>query len=174
MCSYAKIVRAILITTLIFNFSEVFADDSVLLSDMTFQLNCDTEQLDNFSPRAEKFLRHSGFKAIDLSKLQMRYGKAIIPMRIIGIDNAGRIVDFMAFEYSKKKIFITLLSRPPTQHDHELENSIISFSSAFQECKLSDISRSDNGSEAIKFYNSQVNRTNNLFREIGDHAQERR
>ncbi len=141
------------------------AERHTLHPDLAFNFVCKDKDRSTLEDEIERFLRREGFKVLNQGPIQREHGVFLLDTHIIGLDDAHRMVDVTAFPRTEGRYSVGLDSPPPTQRAPQLEESLVNFVSKKLACEVSQITRGENSADASEFYNSQVKRVENLFRE---------
>ncbi len=138
---------------------------SVLLAHVSGQFVCEQQSKLDIEPLVENFLSAQGFQVLNLAKVQRWKSIKLQGVRILGIDSQNRLVEFMSLDYSVGRYVMRLNSAPPTRRSVELEARLEAFPESVPGCKIAQLLRSSNKSDALPLFESEVSRTKELFRQ---------
>jgi hypothetical protein len=147
----------------------------VLLPDLAFRFDCAERDRSVLENDIEKFLRNEGFRVLNRGRIQRKHNVFLSEIDIVGLDDKRRIVDVNKFITEKTSTYsVSLLSPPPTQRSPQFEEALLVFVKEKLMCNVRQVSRNQNGPEAIDFFNNEVKRIEGLFRQAEDLKGQRR
>jgi hypothetical protein len=110
-------------------------------------------------------MKSHGFSVLNQGRIQRDHGYYLLNTQIIGLDSDREIIEFVSFPGRDGLYSVGLRSRPPTHRSPELEEAALTFASNSLGCEVRNVTRGENGPDAIAFYNREVQRVRSLFRE---------
>ena len=134
-------------------------------ADLAFWFTCDSPASGALEAKLEEFLKQQGFKALNEAAIQRAHGINIFTLKITALDSKSRVITIVGFPNAPAKQAVALYSEPPTHHDAQLEESLLSFTSTGIGCRTSQESRGDNPAGAREFHDENVARIKGLFTE---------
>jgi hypothetical protein len=144
----------------------------VLSSDLAATAVCKDRDPITLEDPFEQFLRGHGFKVLNVARVQRDHGlRPLLEVQMVGLDDKRRMVNFRMLPYPKDQIqrqgrySVGYRTPPPTRHASEFEDALLNFFSNELRCEVRNVARSENGAEAAEFYDQEVARVENLFRE---------
>ena len=141
-----------------------------LMPDLAFHFTCKDIAADSLAGDLDSFLGASGFRSIDLAKIQAAHGLGIVHFQMEALDSANHWVTISSSPRHPDVYGFALYSRPPTDHVPALEQSFIHFISVSMQCDLKNVDRHENGVEALGNFQRQVSRVQGLFQEADEMA----
>lgn len=141
-----------------------------LLPDLVFHFTCKDVAADSLAGNLGKFLQTSGFRSIDLAKIQAERGLGIPHFQMEALDSANHWVTISSSPRHPDAYAFALYSTPPTHHAPALEQSFIDFLSVSMHCDATNVDRHENGVEALDVFQLQVARVAGLFQEADELA----
>ncbi len=150
---------------------------NVLLPDLAFNFVCEGKPRFVLEREVENWLSNNGFRTLNVRKMEERRGismeRVLIDILIDGLDGKHRIVEFLTTlpppnsdaRHRPHVNSVSLVSSPPTQHSASMEAALLAFVKDKLKCDVRQVSRNQNGPEAIEFYKSEINRIEGLFRQ---------
>jgi hypothetical protein len=137
----------------------------VEVADFGFFSNCDYRASPALEEQLIGFLRQQGFDSLNLGAIQRKHGVSLYDLNITALDSHNRIIEIFALPHTSSKLSFALFSEPPTRHDTQLEQSLLSFASTGIGCRASQVGHGDNGPSAKDFHAQDVRRVQGLFKE---------
>jgi hypothetical protein len=150
------------------------ADSTVIRADLAFHFVCKDKGRSLLEDDIENFLRREGFKVLNQGRVQREHGVYLTDLKIIGLDDKRRMINITAVPLADGRYSVGLNTPPPTMHASQLEDALLAFASKTLGCEVRQVSRGDNAADATEFYNDQMKRTENLFRQEEQLRGERR
>lgn len=141
-----------------------------LLPDLVFHFTCKDVAADSLAGDLGRFLRTSGFRSLDLAKIQAEHGLGIPHFQMEALDSANHWVTISSSPRHPDAYAFALYSNPPTHHAPALEQSFIDFMSVSMHCDVKNVDRHENGVEALDIFQRQVSRVGGLFQETDELA----
>jgi hypothetical protein len=141
----------------------------VLSANLAVNFKCENEPRSVLETDVEAFLKDEGFAVLNLGRIQRDQGLNLQYTKIIGRDDSRRIIELAGFfvpVLGKVLYTISLMSPPPTHRSSELEKAILALVTEKLGCAATQVARGENGADAAAFYNREVARIDNLFREV--------
>ncbi|HEX4409083.1 MAG TPA: hypothetical protein VH206_09945 [Xanthobacteraceae bacterium] len=136
-------------------------------ADLAFNLACVNKPRSVTEPAVEDFMKSRGFDVLNQGRIQQDHGFHLLDTQIVGLDSNREIIEFDSFPGRDGLYTVALRSPPPTHRIPQLEQDILTFVSNSLGCEVRQITRSENGENAISFYNREVERIQRLFHEAG-------
>jgi hypothetical protein len=136
-----------------------------LLPDLAFHFTCTSISAVSLAGDLGSFLRTSGFRSLDLAKIQAEHGLEIVHFQMEAIDSANHWITISSSPRHPDAYGLALYSTPPTHHATALEQSLIDFISVSTHCDVKNVDRHENGVEALGIFQRQVSRVEALFQE---------
>src|SRR2546427_5838041 len=84
----------------------------VLYADLAFNMKCPGLEFGDVERTIEAFLPKHGFATLNQGRIQREHGIRLVEMKILGIDDKRRMVNFVAF--NQDWYSVTLNTEPPT------------------------------------------------------------
>jgi hypothetical protein len=137
-------------------------------SDLAFQFICKDKARSALEKDFEDFLQREGFKVLNQGKIQREHGVFVFDTQIIGLDDKKRTIDVIALPGSEGRYAVRLRTPPPTQRVVILEGALLKFVSDKLACEVRQIARGENGADAKAYYDQEISRIENLFREAAE------
>jgi hypothetical protein len=144
--------------------------DVGLLPDLAFHFTCKDVAGDSLAGELGTFLHTSGFRSIDLAKIQAEHGLRMPHFHMEAIDPANHWVTISSSPRHPDAYGFALFSTPPTQHSLKLESSFVEFITMTLHCDAKDEARHENGLEALPLFQRQVARVEGLLQEADEMA----
>ena len=138
--------------------------------DLVFHFTCKDVAADSLAGDLGRFLRRSGFRSLDLAKIQAAHGLGIVHFHMEALDSVNHWVMISSSPRHPEAYVFTLFSTPPTHHAPALEQSFIDFISVSMHCDVKNVDRHENGVEALDIFQLQVSRVEGLFQEAHEMA----
>ena len=137
----------------------------VLNPDLAFHANCKNKPRPEVESSIEEFLKSQNFSVLNVGRIQKEHGVFFLNTEIIGLDKDRRIIKVVGIPRMDTKYPVIVETPPPTHRSSELEQAMLTFASTTLGCEVSQVSRGENGVDAIQYYNSEVSRIEGLFRQ---------
>jgi hypothetical protein len=141
-----------------------------LMPNLAFRFTCKDIAAESLAGDLGGFLGASGFRSIDLAKIQAAHGLGIVHFQMEAIDPAKHWVTISSPPRHPDAYGFALFSSPPTHHAAALEQSFIDFVTVTLHCDLKNLGRHENGVEALDIFQRQVLRVQGLFQEADEMA----
>lgn len=139
-----------------------------LSPDLAFNLKCPRSDEPSLEQMIEDFLNSNEFRVVNQAKIEREYGRRSFTMRIVGVDSNKRIIEFIGFPATPERFTVSLFSRPPTVHAHELEALLQHFSSEKLGCQIAQLRHGSNDADSLDLFEGNLRRIENLFREADE------
>jgi hypothetical protein len=149
------------------------AESNVLHADIAFHFSCKGQAAIEIGNQIEAFLQREGFEVLNRARLEQEHGVYLNGLEVIGLDKPNRMIDFRA-SHVGDAYSVALNTRPPTKHSSQFEESLLKFVSQKLGCAVRQVTRGENGADAIGFYDRLVELRDALFREAERLRGERR
>jgi hypothetical protein len=143
----------------------VQADWAALSADLAAQFVCGGDERGDLEQKVETFLRGQSFKVLNRAALQRERGMAIFELDIVALDSDHRIIELASLPTTRGRYAVALTSPPPTRHSTDLEDGLQKWIVEQLGCEIRQVERSENGSDARSFFESEIRRVENLFLE---------
>ena len=141
------------------------AQSQTISADLTFRVACKEEGQGLSDEHWSAFLAQRGFTVLDKVRLAHERGqKALLPRDLVALDAQDRIVELKQLPVGSPYQYVALRSRPPTQHDADLEAALISFASEAPGCRAVEIARHDNNAGLRSFHDRLATMAKGWFR----------
>jgi hypothetical protein len=141
----------------------------VLSSDLAVNFVCPNKSRDELEVGMDDFLKVQGFRVLNLGRIQRDHEVNLQITKVIGLDSDRKIIEFSGFLLGVPRIKVVyaviLRSPPPTRRSPQLEQALLTFVSKGLGCEPTEVSRGENGQDAKEFYDHEISRIENLFRE---------
>jgi hypothetical protein len=137
----------------------------ILSSDLAFQFVCKDESRLALEDAFDGFLRHEGFKVLNLARIQREHGVLSLDVHMIGLDDKRRTVDLMSVPPAENRYAVRFRTPPPTQRASDIEDALLQVVSNKLGCELRQVTRSQNGADAADLYENEVRGIERAFRE---------
>jgi len=112
------------------------------------------------------FLRKNGFKALNQARVNREHNLPdFFGVLIFGLDDMRRIIRFHALPTREGRYAASLKSPPPTKHSAMLEDALLQFVTTQVGCEVYQVSRNDNGADAIDSYEYHFKVMEDIFRD---------
>jgi hypothetical protein len=141
-----------------------------LLPDLAFHFTCKNVAAVSLARDLGTFLHTSGFRSIDLAKIQAEHGLGKVHFQMEAIDSANYWVTISSSPRHPDAYSFALYSTPPTHHAPALEQYFIDFISMSMGCEAKNVDHHENGVEALGIFQRQVSRVEGLFQEADEMA----
>jgi len=142
------------------------AEGPLFSPDLAFHFVCGGVDRSSLERRFEGFLRDSGFRLVNKAQVQHQHEIYFFDSDIIGLDDQQRIVHLISVPQTPNRYSVTLETPPPTRRSASLEERILNFVSGGLGCEVRQITRGENRSDAIRYYDEKLRQIDNLFREL--------
>jgi hypothetical protein len=151
----------------------------VLSSDLAFILVCKDESLSALDDAFEAFLKHEGFKVLNLARIQREGGVYLYDVYLIGLDDKRRSVSVIslppvqnqhAVRPAERHYGVGFTTPPPTQRASDFEDALLMFASKKLGCESRHVERHQNEADVADMYENEIRRIENLFREAEELA----
>jgi hypothetical protein len=150
------------------------ADSNVIHADLAFHFVCKEKDRSTLEDDMDNFLRQQGFKVLNQGRVQREHGFFLTELKIIGLDDGQRLIDVTAVPLAQGRYSVGLTTPPPTKRAPQLEDALSEFASKTLGCEVRQVIRGENAADAAEFYNDQIKRVENLFRQAEQLRGERR
>jgi len=137
----------------------------VLYADLSLQFECKPYRDVDLEPAIEHFLEKNGFTSLNQGRLQRRHGVYLAELRVIGLDNSGRMIDVIALPHAEGRYALRLNTPPPTKRDSGFERALENFVVQDVHCVIRQASRNENPAATKELHQSEVDRVRRLFLE---------
>ena len=138
---------------------------SLFSSDLAFQFICKNKARTALEDDIAMFLKRAGFRVLNLGRIQREHNVFLLDLNIIGLDDKQRMIDIISLPTAEGRYAATLRTPPPTHRLPDLEESLLKFTSDELGCEVRQVTRGQNGTDARAFYDNEITRIENLFRE---------
>lgn len=136
--------------------------------DLAFHVACDDPDSTNIDKQAEAFLRQRGFVVLDKVEAARKLGQPALLLRdILAVDAQSREVTLIQIPFDNRLMSMGLRTPPPTRHDVELEEALLSFAESVPGCHAHQVTRNDNGPELRSFHDALIKMDARLLRKFG-------
>jgi hypothetical protein len=141
-------------------------------ADLAFILACRDVSRSALEDAFEAFLKHEGFKVLNLAGIQRKGGVYVFDVYLIGLDDKHRSLTVIGVPPihqvgppDERHYGVGFRTPPPTQRAPDFENALLIFVSKSLGCEARHVERHVNGADVAGSYESDVRRMENLFRE---------
>jgi len=141
-------------------------------ADLAFILACKDVSRSALEDAFEAFLKHEGFKVLNLAGVQRKGGVYLFDVYLIGLDDKHRSVNVISLQPihqvgppDERHYSVGFRTPPPTQRASDFENALLMFVSKNLGCEARHVERHINGADVADSYEDDVRRMENLFRE---------
>jgi hypothetical protein len=144
-------------------------ESRVLSADLAINFVCANKPRSELETGMEEFVNGEGFNVLNQGRLQRDHGIYLLNTQIVGLDGKRDILEFVGLPvgFAKKDTVYNagLRSPPPTRRSPQLEEAVLTFVSKGLGCDVRQVTRGENGPDAIQFYDREFARIESVFRD---------
>jgi hypothetical protein len=157
-------VPTALLVTLWFNVPHSTTVPSVLHSDLAMHFTCAGRSGREVSSRISAFLLGKNLRALDRAAIQMKHGIHLLPVDLLAIKNDEKLVTVTMLPH-KQSYSLTLVTKPPTKRDGEIEAAIVQLLSVDLNCAIYQRSTNINDASVIPLFETTMKLALHQFEE---------
>lgn len=149
--------------------------EPLLSADLAFNFSCANLDRSIMERGIEDFLRGQQFKVLNIGSMRREFGFPAPhdDTYLTSIDASKRRIEIQAAPVPPKErnsqrdkyYFVRLNSPPPTQRSPDLEEVLLAFVPGKLSCKVTSVTRGENGTDKQAYDNSEIARIEGLFRQ---------
>jgi hypothetical protein len=140
-----------------------------LSADLAFHFQCDGVAYPVHDEAIEIFLASHGFRVLNKRRLQQEHSVApLYELSIVGIDSRRRAVHLQAYAHQQGVYWLRLQTPAPTRRSPELEDALLAFVADTLRCRVSQVTRGENGEGARELFEETFRLYEGWFRQADE------